>query len=549
MDGEAVKPADPRKSLTPSSYNGLRSEFFRSGTRWFSGFVVDPDDPGRKFVVEIMVDGYPIRLVRADAYVPQLAKEKIGDGHNGFSCALDHAVVNDSSFVEARVANLGMVIGIPVTLAKPCDTPPNLSASVALRWLGGLRFSGWIAGREDFSTENVLVDGMLIMRVRPSIWRHVGTSETDARAVRAFDFHLPNRFADGRVHQMILGDSAGESISGNPLVFVAYADGLSEAIAIRGFSDQEGLRGELFDRLLPMSVPFSDYQGWRERFPIWSGPSMPLRCAVIMIGPGQEIDTLESLNEQTHSNWVAASLPQIEDPLGMHAEFAKEFLTGDGEDCDFVIFALAGTVFAPAALQRFAAAFAEISDAQVVYADVDLQSNDGSVWPLAFPAFDYERMLEQGYCSHLFALRRAVAERSLDMEVSNLYRVFNSVLDDGAITRNNIVHLPGPIGTLPDLDNNAATLALAAATTGHLQRRGILAQVKPGAGGVLPAVRVMRKPERVRTTIIIPTRNRLDLLRSCIESIGPAVARAQAEILVVDNDTSNPDTLDYLHRD
>jgi len=50
----------------------------------------------------------------------------------------------------------------------------------------------------------------------------------------------------------------------------------------------------------------------------------------------------------------------------------------------------------------------------------------------------------------------------------------------------------------------------------------------------------------VRTTIIIPTRNRRTLLQDCIESIWPAVEEQQAEIIVVDNDSSDPDTLTYL---
>ena len=57
---------------------------------------------------------------------------------------------------------------------------------------------------------------------------------------------------------------------------------------------------------------------------------------------------------------------------------------------------------------------------------------------------------------------------------------------------------------------------------------------------------VTRTHHRVSTTIVIPTRNRHDLLRNCIDSIRPAVKRARAEILVVDNDSSDPDTLAYL---
>ena len=484
--------------LTSSASGGLRTAFFRSGERRFSGYVTDTGDPSRKFSVEILVDGYPVRVIRADAFVHELIGEQIGDGYYGFSYSLQDAAVSDSAVVEARLANLGTAVGMPIALARPSDKVPQISGPATVRWLGGLRFSGWIAGREGSAIANVHVDGTLITRVRASAWSHVGTSEDDARAVRAFDFHLPERFADGGVHQLALLDDVGKNIGGNPLFFMAYPDGLREAVAGRGVSDEERLRAQLFDQLLPMSVPFSQYQGWRERFPILSGPSRALRGAVITVGPGAMDDTLESLHEQTHDDWIAASLPQTSraDRLASRPR-ARAFLENDGADCEFVVFALAGTLFAPSALQRIAAAFAEFQNAQAVYADLDLQSGDGSVWPLAFPAFDYERMLEQGYCAYLFALRRSTAERSLKAGASNLYRLFNSVLDDGSASHSDIVHLPGPLATLPGFDKTAAGAALAAAGSAHLQRKGIRAQATQRPGGVLPAVQITRTFDRL----------------------------------------------------
>ena len=524
----------------------MRTEFYRSDEHRFSGFVVDTGDPSRKFAVEILIDGYPIRVIRADAYVNELVRERLGDGCYGFSCSLHDAAVSDSAFVEARVANLEIAVGLPITLTRASDKMPQISGPGRVRWLGGLRFSGWISGCDETAIANVLVDGTLITRVRASTWCHVGTPEEGPRAVRAFDFHLPVRFADGSVHQLALLDDATDDTGGNPLFFVAYPDGLGEGIAGRGFSEEARLRCQLFDQLLPMSVPLSQYQSWRERYPILSGPSEALRGAVIMVGPGAMDDTLKSLREQTHDDWVAASLPQTPEPTGLQANLARVFLKNDGVDCDFVVFALAGTLFTPSALQRIAGAFVEFPNAQVVYTDLDFQSDDGSIWPLAFPAFDYERMLEQGYCAHLFALRRSSAARLLEAGASNLYRLFNSILDDGSVSHSDIVHLPGPLATLPSFDMATAGAALASACSAHLEHKGIRAQVTQRPGGVLPAVQITRTFEHPRTTIIIPTRNRQNLLQGCIDSIRPAVERAGAEILIVDNDSADPDTLSYL---
>jgi O-antigen biosynthesis protein len=271
-----------------------------------------------------------------------------------------------------------------------------------------------------------------------------------------------------------------------------------------------------------------------------------LRSAVIMVGSGRMNDTFESLHYQEHANWVAASLPETADATGFRSELAQAFLDGDGANCDFVVFGLTGTLFAPDALRRIAAAFCELKGAQVIYGDLDVAAADGSVWPLALPALVYERMLEQGYCAHLFALRREAADRSLAAGASNLYRVLNSIVDNEAVSHLNIVHLPGSLGILPAWDHNVAAASLAAASQAHLWQRGISAQVTPSRGDVFPAIRIVRHYDRMRTTIIIPTRNRRQLLQDCIESISPAVDEQGAEIVVVDNDSADPDTLEYL---
>ena len=127
----------------------------------------------------------------------------------------------------------------------------------------------------------------------------------------------------------------------------------------------------------------------------------------------------------------------------------QSFLEGEGADCAYLLFGLAGTVLAPNALQRIGYAFAAFEEAQAVYGDVDVRGDEGSAWPLALSAFDYERMLEQGYCAHLFALRTSTAARCLAAGATDLYRLFNAVLDDENGSGDDIVHLPGSLGLLP----------------------------------------------------------------------------------------------------
>ena len=222
-----------------------------------------------------------------------------------------------------------------------------------------------------------------------------------------------------------------------------------------------------------------------------------------MVGSGAMDDTLESLSDQTHALWVAASLPSLSWPTEFRAEQAREFLRSDGAQCEFVVFGLAGTLFVPGALQRIAGVFSDFERAQAVYGDIEVQGADGSAWPLAFPAFDYERMLEQGYCAHLFALRRTMAERLLSSGAQDLYRLFNSILDDRTVSGLDIVHLPGAIGMVPAFDAITAGAALAAAGRAHLEQRGFKALQAPGSGAVLPAVRIARMVDQVKVSRLL----------------------------------------------
>jgi GT2 family glycosyltransferase len=213
-----------------------------------------------------------------------------------------------------------------------------------------------------------------------------------------------------------------------------------------------------------------------------------------------------------------------------------------------VVFALSGTVFAGNALERISRAFEAHPAAEAVYGDIEIATGDGRVWPLALSAFDYERLIEQGSGAQLFAMTRAAALRAVDAGAADLYRLLNSMFDgkgDDRLT-GRMVHIPAPLGQLQSLNLTAHSLALEAATSSHLKTRGIASDITPSTGGVLPAVRVSRRHRRMSTTIVIPVRNKQPLLQACLESIAEAATAAAADIMIVDNDSSELDMRDYL---
>lgn len=90
-----------------------------------------------------------------------------------------------------------------------------------------------------------------------------------------------------------------------------------------------------------------------------------------------------------------------------------------------------------------------------------------------------------------------------------------------------------------------ATAAAQRAVQAHLQRDGQAAQVEILAPGRLRVRRALPSPPP-RVSLIVPTRDRVDLLRPCVEGLLHATDYPALEVLVVDNGSVEAQTRDYL---
>jgi GT2 family glycosyltransferase len=530
----------PARKL-PIAEPGLVSRLALGEDGTVSGFVFDPRAPERRFTVDILLDGLVLKTAHADVFTLEYSQQ---DHSNtcGFAVVIDPDLLRSARHLSARLANLGTPVGHPIDLENAA--PVRLGPSCRLRWLGGLHFQGWIDSEAAVTLE-AIVDGESAAQLRAAAWTHIGgeSEGVASRNVRAFDFHVPQRFADGRVHRILLRREDGEQIPAKA-VFVAFPDGLAGMIDVIGGYDAERLRGKLYDQLIPASLPLHDYADWRDRFPLPEPQPSSLRLAVVIAGSDGAQQTLSTLETQSNQNWTAGAIDG--QPLQIDSDAMLQFLHDAASDASHIVVAMAGVALERNALARIAAAFDAHQNALAIYGDLDFLSDDGRLWPLAFPAFDYERMLEQGYCAHLFAVRRDVLIAALAARPDNLYRLFNSLLDRTIPQQADVLHLPGALATMPGFDRTKAGRLLSAASQLHLRARGIDAEVTEQRGNFFPAVRIRRPFARPRTTVIIPTRDRVSLLRACLDSIAPAIRRCRADILVVDNDSAHPETIDFL---
>lgn len=539
-----------RKAPQERNGDGFRSSFRRLDETTFCGHAYWSETPRARFVIEILLDGEPVGLVRAEQFDPTLRAAGCGDGCFGFTYIAKKQQLVSGRLAQARLANLGNPVGQPIDLAMDAykPAPPHRAGSV--EWIGGLRLTGAAhirAGTDRIPNIQVFENDVLVAEVRSRKWSPKRVS-ADSIGAPHFDIHLPLDYADGRVHMFRVRDDTGHELDGSPLTIQAFDDGLRRQLLESPKLVEDEPRAAWFDRFLPMSVPFQSYAQWEQRFsrrPPLLERRVPVR--VVLIGEDGIEEAIGRLATQTYELWSAAAVASP-DGRTFRWDELKEALFADAAEASIVVFAGSTTILHPDALAALVAAFDDNEDASAAYCDLELTNEDGSPRPVFFGSFDYERMLEQGYASHCFALRMSKIVIPADEANGNLARLFLALLDENvARAREQILHVPGALARIAARTLAGDAECLKSATDCHLRKRGVAAQVLTGNGALLPAVRVCRPVEKGSLiSIVIPTRDRVDLLGPCISSIRARTGTVSYELVIVDNESVSAVTHDFL---
>ena len=212
----------------------------------------------------------------------------------------------------------------------------------------------------------------------------------------------------------------------------------------------------------------------------------------------------------------------------------------------------------PDALGEVALYLAENPATDVLYSDDDkVDATNRRYSPQFKPDWSPELLLSYMYLSHLLVMRRA-----LFVTVGGLRVGFEGSQDYDLALRateraNHIGHVPKVLYHWRALPNSTAASGGAKpdsfaagmnAIQGAFERRGIKSTVfQPDwAAKAKCGIFSHRFPdEGPSVAIIIPTRNNLEFLRACIDSLNKTTYR-NYELVIVDNESDDPGTLDYL---
>jgi glycosyltransferase involved in cell wall biosynthesis len=226
---------------------------------------------------------------------------------------------------------------------------------------------------------------------------------------------------------------------------------------------------------------------------------------------------------------------------------------------DWIVLLDHDDTLAPHALAALAQALAREPDARLLYSDEDKLDESGlRCLPYFKPDFSPALLATQNYIGHLLALRADLMQALGGFrEGTDGSQDYDLVLRASEATRA-IVHVPQVLyhwrlhagSTAINTDSKpyaheAGRLALAA----HLARRypDHFERVDDGEHLFTYQPR-FKLPARCLASIIIPTKDKADLLEACLRSILTLSTWPDFEVLILDNNSTEPATFEWFER-
>ena len=209
----------------------------------------------------------------------------------------------------------------------------------------------------------------------------------------------------------------------------------------------------------------------------------------------------------------------------------------------------------PGALLEVVKRLNEQGDLDYVFSDEDKLDEKGRLYhPFFKPGWSPDLLTSVNYVTHFSVYRRSLVE-----DLGGLREGYEGSQDFDLVLRateatDKIAHIPWPLYTWRAIRGSAALSAAfkpeaweagKRALEEALTRRGHKGTVD---SGIIPGQYRVRYTitGRPQVTIIIPTRDHLELLTRCVESIRRLSTWQNFRILVIDNHSIQPETVEYL---
>ncbi|WP_426143397.1 glycosyltransferase family 2 protein [Pseudomonas sp. DWP3-1-2] len=523
------------------------------------GWALDTARPDQRLVVEICIDGACVTLARADQFQPNA---ETGDQFHGFGVQLHKSWLEDARHISARIANQDYALEGDLQLpAAPSKEPAPIASQV---WhTGGLRISGWswdpeapqrhvhITLREDSR-----VIGRMVCDTHHQALVYRTTSD------HGFSFDLPWELADGKLHTLHVENDLGQPLSGSPIHLCCWPEGLEGLLKQHDHAPDEHTLALLTqvakEQTLryPKSAGFHHYPQWFERFqraaPQNVQPSTtPMGLLLISEGDtAQEEITLVSMRAH-RSTPVQVARTSAHNLLPALEQLLKA-------GCNCIVPLTAGDRLAPNGLDHLAGLLGD--GIAWGYADCDRDGpQEERSLPWLKPVWDIDLFIGADLFTPGAIFSTAIVKDALalllpagGLHALNWHHLIAGIALATEQNQATVVHLPQVIyhrrhqaSASPEQASPSAERLEAITWLCQSLASGATVSALPDYPALLRAHWPL--PESLpRVSLLVPTRDQYGLLHTCIEGLLNDTDYPNLEIIVVDNQSSDPQTLAYL---
>ncbi len=508
--------------------------------------------------IEILGDGEFLQAVRADFDLGnQFESLTEQQRKRGFFATLNINQWLKTERLEARLANTDKYLSGTVFPHSEQSKSESILGQVENH--GGLKLWGW-AWNSAYPNETQEIifshQGADLACIKAEDYRTDLAEQGIGNGFHAFEWTLPLSFADGQPHQINVFDKQGNVLAGSPLQVFVPERGIAHWVNQFEISNNDkwlldSLVGR-YQRYVPLSLGFDAYQEWFIRF--GQSPELPLlnqKILIVIDGTGDLDATLKSLYRQNHINWIALVRGRMTDLL-YHDDVRvqsvaesqwRKVLQQQFINCDIISVIIAGDYLADNALTTGIHAFVEAA-VQIVYSDTDMPDSQNGRMPWFKPDFDIDLFLHTNALQDLFMTRTTFLQDFNVDELSDTSGWFASLMTIlGEPNRETVKHLPWV------LSHRAEAKTIKAQSTHAvkwLAKHSSQVQLYQNQTDYTVTRMVWGMPEiQPSVTLIIPTRDRCELLRQCITSL-KTTNYSNFDYIVVDNDSIENETLAYF---
>lgn len=332
-----------------------------------------------------------------------------------------------------------------------------------------------------------------------------------------------------------------------------YSEWFSEHRAIKPVLDYQRTRALSCEPTFSLVVPlFKTPLDYFEEMVASVKTQSYSKWELVLVNASPEDQTLAKCAESASKSDARIKLVTLEKNLGISENTNAGIAAATG---DFIGFLDHDDTIEPDLLYEYALAINENPETDVLYCDEDKLMPDGRYALPYFKAdFGIDLLRSSNYVCHLLSIRRSLYE----MLTPNT-REFDGAQDHNLVLQasehaRHIHHVPRVLyhwrisdtstagNTKGKPEANAAGLR---AVREHLERLGIRARVT--GGDYAFSYKVVYEPpvDHPLVSIVIPSKDHADVLKTCVESVLAKTTYPNYEIIVVDNGSTEQETMSY----